>query len=114
MDFDAEVKCFFCKAPADRIIYYRKVYYDGKTTIENPQVSCGPCFLTHQDSFHQNRGGTEEVTYLLFSTLSQLPKFRLGLLFSMKGKEINHLKSPYWKNIIWRMYYLHLPQKGGK
>ncbi len=109
--FEAEVKCFFCGISADRIGYYRKRYPNNKTTIENPQPCCETCLKTHRNDFHQHRGGDEEVTSILFANLPKLPKEKLGMLFSMKGKEVNHFKSPYWKKLIWRMYYLAKPQK---
>jgi len=111
-----ELRCFFCGKDPDRIAFYSKDYpKSGKSSIENPILSCGECYLCPEmkQKILRIRGGIEGISYIKFLEIKQAPKKKLGYYTSCKFFEINHLSNPYWRKILWRIFFYMIP-RGGK
>ncbi len=101
-------KCFFCEAPADRIIFYSKYYpHSDRDTIENPTLCCPTCWAngTAQKTLFSNRGGMECVSKFLFSDISKWTKKNIGRHLSNKGYEVNQMANKAWRKTLWHIHY---------
>ena len=106
-----EFVCFFCGEEADRIGYFTKDYPWGASTIENPTLCCSSCYLSPEmkaKTIDRDGGG---ISCLTFKGISGLSKKRIGFYLSRKFHEINHLSNPFWRKILFRIHYTHLPKR---
>jgi len=104
----SEFRCFFCKEPATQIAYYSKLYQEsGRDTIENPTLICDKCFNDQsiRQSINSHRGGWEGVHSITFRAIAKMSEKAIGILLSNAGKEVNHLNTRLWKNLVFRIHF---------
>jgi hypothetical protein len=109
-----ELRCFSCGEQPDRIAYYTKFYpSSNKSTIENPVLSCRKCYLSPKmkSQLMQVRGGDEKISFIHFEHIKESPKKKIGYFLSKNFFERNDLSNPYWKKVVWRIFYYMIPPK---
>lgn len=108
IDKQIEFPCFFCKQPADRLVYYSKLYQEsGRDTIENPTLICEKCYADPQkkNQLFASRGGWEGIHYKSFKEIVGIPQRALGIWLSKSGKEKNDLANKTWRKRIFRIHF---------
>jgi hypothetical protein len=106
------LKCFFCLNPATGISYYSKDYREG-SSIENPTFTCDICHASPRiiNQINPVRGGSEGVYRFLFTTIAKWDNKVLGYHLAKKGWVINHLSTPKWRRLAWRIWFIYKPPK---
>ncbi len=103
--------CNYCPGPASKLYYYRKLYPNGRDTIESPLFSCEECSSKARKDLDITRGGIEEVRVITFKEIARMNEKQIGKLCMKKGKEINHFATRSWKALLFSIHYQNQPSK---
>lgn len=112
MEEKTTFRCFFCLNFATGISYYSKDYKEGQS-IENPTFTCDLCHDSPRiiNQISPVRGGSEGVYRFLFTSIAKWNNKQLAYHVAKKGWVINHLSTPKWRRLLWRIHFINQPPK---
>ncbi len=103
--------CLYCQQKASKLLFYSKEYPSGKDTIESPIFSCESCTSQALRDLNICRGGIEGIKTYTFKQLGAMKEKEIGFLTAKRGKEINHLATKAYRNLLFSIHYQCRPSK---